>query len=57
MKEIPISIVALKFIFSQASGTCKLQQQGLWEFLSFRPCNTAAMAQKFECGEAFTVSE
>ena len=45
------------FIFSQASGTCKLQQLCLWEFLSFRPCNTAAMAQKFECGEAFTVSE
>ena len=23
------------FIFSQASGTCKLQQLCLWEFLSF----------------------
>ena len=57
MKEIPISIVALNFIFSQASGTCKLQQLYLWEFLSFQPKNTAAMAQKFECGEAFTVSE
>ena len=41
-------------LFSQASGTCKLQQLCLWEFLSFRPGNTAAMAQKFECGEAFT---